>query len=215
MDFTSKEQTPRTFLRWYSIWLTSNQFNWFPLNFFQSKRYPRNFNQWNRFLRKSYTRAFSQNLPVTEVSLMEFNSIKTVFFCHSSLKLNFRQFPVDGVGFYNFPMEEINFRGFFVHEVHFCGLLLNGKEFLGFSRMKLISVDFHQHLLCFMELLMQICFSMGFWILKTDFPAFFNEFFSMDFVKKNNLTCFFLRWIWFRCVSLSMTPVFLRFLSLK
>ena len=63
------------------------QFDWLQINligfhwlFFQSKRYPRNFNQWNRFLRKSYTRAFSQNLPVTEVSLMEFNSIKTVFF---------------------------------------------------------------------------------------------------------------------------------------
>ena len=89
MDFTSKEQTPRTFLRWYSIWLTSNQLNWFPLTFFQSKRYPRNFNPWNRFLRKSYTRAFSQNLPVTEVSLMEFNSIKTVFFSSFQFEIEF------------------------------------------------------------------------------------------------------------------------------
>ena len=96
--------------------------------------------------------------------LVSWNSIqsKLFFFRHSSLKLNFRQFPVDGVGFYNFSMEEINFRGFFVHKVHFCGFLLNGKKFLGFSRMELISRNFHQHLLCFMELLMQICFFHGF-----------------------------------------------------
>ena len=142
MDFTSKEQTPRTFLRWYSFWLTSNQFNWLPLTFFQSKRYPGNFNQWNRFLRKSYTRVFSQNLPVTEVSLIEFHSFKTVLFRYSSLKLNFRQIPVYGVGFYNFSMEDNNFRGFPVHEAHFRGFLLSGNKFLGFSRMKLISIDF-------------------------------------------------------------------------
>ena len=99
--------------------------------------------------------------------------------------MNFLRIPVDGVGFNKISMEKINFRGFSVHEAHIRGFLQNGNKFLGFSRMKLISIDFHSTSFMLHGVTnADMFFSVGFWILKTDFPAFFNEFYSMDFSKK-------------------------------
>ena len=152
--------------------------------------------------------------------LVSWNSIrsKLFFFRYSSLKLNFRQFPVDGVILYTFSMEDINFRGFPVHEAHFRGFLLNGNKFLGFSRMKLISIDFHStsFLLHGVTNADMFFHFHGFLNTYNWLPCFIQWVFYMDFLKKIKLTCLSRRWIWFRCVSLSMISVFfLRFLSLK
>ena len=48
----------RTFNQSSSIRLISNRFNWFPWIFFQSKRYPRKFDQCNRFARYFLQKTF-------------------------------------------------------------------------------------------------------------------------------------------------------------
>ena len=79
IDSTSEEWISENFLQWCSLRLTSNQFNWFPLIFFQSKRYPRVFIQWNRFSKKFSTETFSKKFHFTDFNFMEFKSIKTAF----------------------------------------------------------------------------------------------------------------------------------------
>ena len=130
------------------------------------------------------------------------------FFRYSSLKLNFLRIPVDGFGFNIFSMEEINLSGFSVHEAHFLGFLLNGNKFLGFSRMKLISIDFHST--SFMLHGVTNADRFFPWVseyLKLIFLLFSLNFFQWNFPKKIKLTCFSLRWILFRFVSLSMISV--------
>ena len=131
--------------------------------------------------------------------------------------MNFLRIPVDGIGFNKISMEKINFRGFSVHEAQFRGFLVNGNKFLGLSRMKLISIDFLS--IYFMLHGVTIADMFFPWVseyLKLTVLLLSMNFFPLIFSKKIKLTCFSLRWIWFRCFSLSMiSVVFLRFLSLK
>ena len=79
INSTSEEEISKNFLRWYSLRLSSNQFNWFPLIFFQPKRCPRTFSQWNRFSKKSYTQTFSKKFHFTDFNLMDSNQSKWLF----------------------------------------------------------------------------------------------------------------------------------------
>ena len=122
--------------------------------------------------------------------------------------MNFLRIPVDGTGFNKFSLENINFRGFSVHEAQFRGFLLNGNKFLGFSRMKLFSIDSHST--SFMLHGVTNADRFFPWVLeysKMTSLLFSLNFFPKIFRQKIKLTCFSLRWIWFRCLSLSMTSV--------
>ena len=126
--------------------------------------------------------------------------------------MNFLRIPVDGVGFNKFSLKEINFRGFSVHEAQFRGFPLNGNKFLGFSRMKLISIGSHSTSFMLHGVTNADRFFPWFSeYLKLTSLLFSVNFFPKIFLKKRS-TCFSLRWIWFRCLSLSMTSIFfLRF----
>ena len=122
--------------------------------------------------------------------------------------MNFLRIPVDGVGFNKISIEKINFRGFSLHEAQFRGFLLNGNKFLGFSRMKLISIDFHSTSFMLHGVTNADMFFP--WVseyLKLTLLLFSMNFIHWNFPKKIKLTCFSLRWIWFRFVSLSMISV--------
>ena len=215
MDFTSKEQTPRTFLRWYSIWLTSNQFNWFPLIFFQSKRYPRNFNQWNQFMRKTYTRAFPRNSLWQK--LVSWNSIQSkLFFLSFQFEIEFP--PISSWWSWFLQL----FHGRNQSPWFFCArssLLWLSPEWKKVSWIFKNEINFYRVPSTSFMLHGVTNTDMFFpWIseyLKLTSLLFSMNFLPWIFSKKIKLTCFSLRWFWFRCVSLSMTPVFLRFLSLK
>ena len=123
------------------------------------------------------------------------------FFRYSSLKLNFRQIPVDGFGFNKFSMEETSLSGFSVHEAQFLGLLLKGNKFLAFSSMKLLSIDFHSTSFRLHGVTNADRFFS--WVseyLKLTSLLFSVNFFPKIFLKKIKSTCFSLRWIWFRCL---------------
>ena len=141
--------------------ITSIAFHWFFSN--RNDTHEFLFNETD-FQRNLIQKLFRRN-SILQILISWIQINQNCFFRYSSLKLNFLRLPVDGVGFNNFSMEKISLSGFSVHEAQFCGFSLNGNKFLGFSRMKLISIDFHQRLLCFMELLMQIGSFHGF--LKT------------------------------------------------
>ena len=122
--------------------------------------------------------------------------------------MNFLRIPVDGVGFNKISMEKINFRVFTVQEAQFRDFLLNGNKILGFSRMKLISIDFHSTSFMLHGVTNADMFFP--WVsqyLKLTFLLFSMNFFPWNFSKKVKLTCFSLRWIWFQCVSHSMISV--------
>ena len=100
--------------------------------------------------------------------------------------MNFLRIPVDGVGFNKISMEKINFRVFTVQEAQFRDFLLNGNKILGFSRMKLISIDFHSTSFMLQGVTNADMFFP--WVsqyLKLTFLLFSMNFFSMEFFKKS------------------------------
>ena len=131
-------------LRWYtisrffhqpsSIRLISNRFNWFPWIFFQSKRYPWKFNQWNRLARKFLHKLFLffYEFPINRFSSQGRSISGKGFFFLTFFKRSFLWTLVDGVDFHGFLIDEIIFNGFPDNRVQFPGFPKNEINIYGF-----------------------------------------------------------------------------------
>ena len=186
------------------------------IDFFPTKTTPTEFFSMKPIFKEMLYRNFFQEIPFYRFEFHGIQINQNCFFRYSNLKMNFRRIPVDGVGFNKFSLEEINFRGFSVHEAQFGGFPLTENKFLGFSRMKLISIDSHSTSFMLHGVTKADRFFP--WVseyLKLTSLLFSGNFFPKIFLKKNMSTCFSLQWIWFRCLSLSMTSVFFAFFLLE
>ena len=200
-----RNKISKNFLRWFSLRLTSNQFNWFPLIFFQSKRYPRIFIQWNRFSKKYYTEIFSKKFHFTDFNFMEFKSIKTAFFVIPIWKWIASEFPLMQLVLTSLPWKKSTFvvplcarssiswlspewkqvSWIFKNEINFYRFQFNIFMLHGVTNADRFFPWLSENLK-----LTSLLFSVN------SFPKIFS--------KKNKSTCFSLRWVWFRCLSLSM-----------
>ena len=134
----------RTFHQSSSIRLISNRFNWFPRIFFQSKRYLRKFNQWNRFARNFLHKLFNffYDVPIHRLSLKDVQSVEKASLFLTVFKRSFLWILVDGDDFHSFLIDQIVFNGFSDNQVQFRGFPKNQIIIFGFSSIKSVSIGF-------------------------------------------------------------------------